>query len=132
MATQEQLENWRGIAGSVPLAVEMWQTLSYSERAVVWENWRRIRATAKMDACRDLSGLTPQLNGLEGWRVAVVRKNGETCRFIVGKSAGWKPCHLEIRTTRSMGGIPADDNYREIRKIEHVKYRRYGGADTRN
>ena len=48
--------------------------------------------------------LTPALVGLEGKRVEVVDKYGETRRFIVGKSTGWMPCHLEIKTVRSSGG----------------------------
>ncbi len=48
--------------------------------------------------------LTPQLIGLEGKRVEVVDKYGETRRFIVGKSTGWMPAHLEIKTIRSDGG----------------------------
>lgn len=49
--------------------------------------------------------LTPQLIGLEGKRVEVVEEDGETRRFIVGKSTGWMPCHLEIETRQSSGGF---------------------------
>lgn len=73
-----------------------------------------------MDTCRDLSALTPQLIGLEGWRVAVTTKHGEAYRFIVGKSTGWRPCHLEIRTVRSTGGMAASKEYASVRKIEKV------------
>lgn len=48
--------------------------------------------------------LTPQLAGLEGKRVEVVDKYGEKRRFYVGKSTGWMPCHLEIKTRSSSGG----------------------------
>jgi len=48
--------------------------------------------------------LTPQLIGLEGQRVEVVDQYDERRRFIVGKSTGWLPCHLEIKTKRSTGG----------------------------
>ena len=48
--------------------------------------------------------LSQQLTGLEGRRVEVVDQYGETRRFIVGKSTGWIPVHLEIKTRRSMGG----------------------------
>jgi hypothetical protein len=48
--------------------------------------------------------LTPQLVGLEGKRVEVVDRYGERRRFIVGKSTGWLPCHLEIARRDSSGG----------------------------
>ena len=47
--------------------------------------------------------LEPQLIGLEGKRVEVTH-NGEKRRFIVGKSTGWMPCHLEIANRASSGG----------------------------
>jgi len=47
--------------------------------------------------------LTPALIGLEGKRVEVER-NGERSRFIVGKSGGWAPVHLEIARRNSLGG----------------------------
>lgn len=48
--------------------------------------------------------LTPQLVGLEGKRVEVVDSYGDKRRFIVGKSTGWLPVHLEIKTRSSSGG----------------------------
>ena len=48
--------------------------------------------------------LTPQLVGLEGKRVEVVDRHGETRRFWVGKSTGWFPVHLEIARRDSSGG----------------------------
>jgi hypothetical protein len=48
--------------------------------------------------------LTPQLIGLEGKRVEVVDRYGQRRRFIVGKSTGWEPCHLEIARRDSSGG----------------------------
>lgn len=48
--------------------------------------------------------LTPQLIGLEGKRVEVVDRHGERRRFIVGKSTGWLPIHLEIARRNSSGG----------------------------
>jgi hypothetical protein len=70
---------------------------------------------------RILNGLTKQLNGLEGWRVEVVTMAGDTRRFIVGKSTGWQPCHLEIKTARSRGGIPAAREYRSVCRIAKVR-----------
>lgn len=49
--------------------------------------------------------LTPQLIGLEHKRVEVIDKYGDKRRFWVGKSTGWLPIHLEIKTRRSSGGI---------------------------
>lgn len=48
--------------------------------------------------------LTPQLTGLVGKRVEVVDCNNEVRRFIVGKSMGWFPVHLEIKRRNSMSG----------------------------
>lgn len=49
--------------------------------------------------------LDTALMGLEGKRVEVVDKHGDRRRFIVGKSTGWLPIHLEIKTRRSTGGM---------------------------
>ncbi len=48
--------------------------------------------------------LTPELMGREGDRVAILQDGAEISRFYVGKSTGWLPCHLEIKTCRSHGG----------------------------
>jgi hypothetical protein len=57
---------------------------------------------------RSTSELTPALIGLEGKRVEVThqweREKPETVRFIVGKSTGFIPCHLEIKRRDSTGG----------------------------
>jgi hypothetical protein len=47
--------------------------------------------------------LIPELIGLEGKRVEVI-PGGEKSRFYVGKSTGWRPCHLEIKRRDSTGG----------------------------
>lgn len=49
--------------------------------------------------------LTPQLKGLERKRVEVVDAGGHKRRFIVGRSSGWMPCHLEIKRRDSTGGM---------------------------
>lgn len=49
-------------------------------------------------------GLTPQLVGLERRRVEVVDCYDNKRRFWVGMSTGPIPRHLEIKTTRSLGG----------------------------
>lgn len=48
--------------------------------------------------------LTPQLLGLEGQRVEVVDSYGDTRRFYVGRSTGWRPIHIEVKRIDSLGG----------------------------
>lgn len=84
------------------------------------QKWNAL-TPAQKEAIRDNSSLSPQLDGLEGWRVMVICDNGETRRFIVGKSTGRRPCHLEIKTARSHGGQPADRHYAVVRRIERVR-----------
>lgn len=62
--------------------------------------------------------LTMDLVGLEGHRVEVVDREGDAPRrFIVGRSTGWAPVHLEIKTTRSMGGEGARREYHSVRDL---------------
>jgi hypothetical protein len=66
--------------------------------------------------------LTPALIGLEGWRVEVLDAYGERRRFIVGKSTGWMPCHLEIaRRNSSGGGAVTGAPFQSLRKLEKVR-----------
>ncbi len=65
--------------------------------------------------------LSPQLVGLEGHRVEAVDRLGVTRRFIVGKSMGWMPCHLEIKRSDSLGGDPADREYQSIADLGWVR-----------
>lgn len=61
--------------------------------------------------------LVPALIGLEDKRIEC-EYFGEKRRFYVGKSIGWMPCHLEIKTRRSRDGcalIP--DAIKNIRVI---------------
>lgn len=62
----------------------------------------RMYAAATRTQCE--AGLTPQLKGLVGRRVEVVDCYGERRRFIVGRSTGWMPSHLEIARRDSAGG----------------------------
>jgi hypothetical protein len=72
---------------------------------------------------RDESDLSPDLLGHEGWRVEVrdVTTTGEaeytTRRFYVGRSTGWRPCHLEVYNRRSTGGSPAQKHYSSVRRL---------------
>lgn len=94
--------------------------------------WDRL-TPAQRDAIRDTSQLSPQLAGLEGWRVKVIDlglgavlahvkpEHLKPRRFIVGKSTGWRPIHLELATTRSLGGGPARKRYAHVTKLERVR-----------
>lgn len=88
---------------------------------MTWDKWQSL-PECERDAMRDNSQLTPQLIGLEGWRVDVVDADGcKPRRFIVGKSMGWRPRHLELLTVRSIGGEPARQCYVSVRKVEKIR-----------
>ncbi len=80
------------------------------------DRWTAL-SDSQRDEIRSADGLTPQLVNLEGWRVEVVTTYGETRRFYVGKSTGWKPCHLEISRRNVYGGPSAEREYRSVRKL---------------
>lgn len=77
--------------------------------------------TAQRDAIRSKDGLSPQLVGLEGWRVEVVTEYGETRRFIVGRSTGWIPCHLEVSRRNSFGGVGAEKKYKSVSRLYRAR-----------
>jgi hypothetical protein len=95
--------------------VEVYEKMRELERALI----DRYQETGE----RAVAELTPQLNGMEGWRVEVVRMNGESARFIVGKSTGPIPCHLEVKRVDSMGGDPADKEYKSVRAVSEGRIR---------
>ncbi len=64
------------------------------------DRWNELSPVEK-DKIRDLSGLTRELLGFEGWRVEVIRPDGEKDRFIVGRSTGWRPCHTFLRCAKA-------------------------------
>lgn len=68
---------------------------------------------------------TPQLEGLEGWRVEVETTYGDTRRFIVGRNVRSAPCriHLELKRRDSIGGMAADSEYKSVRKLYKVRKR---------
>jgi hypothetical protein len=77
---------------------------------------------AERERIRDNRSLTPQLCGLEGWRVEVTDTDGSPPRrFIVGKSTGWLPIHLELANARSCGGDSASKQYATVRKLRNVR-----------
>ncbi len=86
------------------------------------QRWDTLSAIRRAELA-DLGGLTPQLVGFEGWRVEVDTTYGETRRFIVGRSAGWRPCHIEIARRDSSGGPAADSEYAAVRRLYQVRAR---------
>jgi len=82
-----------------------WDSLSQSQR----------------ESIRSEDGLSPQLKGLEGMRVEVVTDYDETRRFIVGRSTGWIPCHIEISRRNAFGGGAADRHYKSVRPLYKVR-----------
>lgn len=54
---------------------------------------------------RSKVNLVPEFIGKEGYRVEIIDKYDEKRRFIIGKSTGWIPSHLEIMRSDSHGGI---------------------------
>jgi hypothetical protein len=90
------------------------------ETIVDQQTWNRL-STGEREKIRDLSGLSPQLVGLEGWRVEVVTTYGEKRRFIVGRSTGWRPCNLEIARRDSSGGGAAEQQYASVRRLYRAR-----------
>lgn len=68
---------------------------------------------------RSQSKLNPKLIGLEGKRIEC-ELYGEKTRFIVGRSTGFIPCHLEIKTARSTGGGALPSNPELIQNIRVI------------
>lgn len=80
-----------------------------------------LRKVCEEQGERAVCGLSPQLMGLEGHRVEALTKYGERRRFIVGKSTGWMPCHLEIKRIDSSGGGPAEREYERVIDLGGVR-----------
>jgi hypothetical protein len=90
-----------------------------------YDTYRNLLAMLEQQCAKDgedaVYDLSPQLVGLEGHRVEVIDQWGEQRRFIVGKSTGWAPCHLEIQRRDWAGGPPASREYREVRDLGRVR-----------
>lgn len=91
---------------------------------MTYQRWSRM-TDFQRSQLRDYSALTTQLLGLEGWRVEVDTSYGETRRFIVGRSTGWTPIHIELLRRDSSGGAPAPKDYEAVRKVYQVRERSY-------
>lgn len=82
----------------------------------IWDSYTR----AEKEAARDLSGLNPQLIGLEGKRVEVTVPYGvQLRRFWVSRSTGWRPCHLEIARRGNQSGDVATGPYLSVRVVDY-------------
>lgn len=96
-------EGFKGICGPMLYSTDLgtpWAFAAY--RATMRAGADYSAATGR----RCESELVPQLKGLEGKRVEVVDRHDYRRRFYVGKSTGWRPCHLAITSRRSSGGEP--------------------------
>lgn len=128
---------WRGIASSQPDTIRK-RIADGTMTQQIWDALDR----AQRDAVRDESDLHPKLKGLEGWRVAVTYhadieasvaradalggRHGRMIypkTFIVGRSTGWKPIHLAMRSGArgSSRVIGADYKIVAVRKLEKVR-----------
>jgi hypothetical protein len=62
--------------------------------------------------------LTPSLVGYEGQWVRVYEQHGRRRKFIVGRSTGWLPVHLEIKDRRAYSGHPVTGTpFRSVRVL---------------
>lgn len=87
---------------------------------MTWERWQSLPVHER-ERLQDYSDQSPQLTPWLGWRVEVVDMGGEKRRFIVGRSTGWKPIHLEVLTRRSYGGMAACKQYQSVRPLYKVR-----------
>lgn len=70
--------------------------------------------------------LTPQLMGLEHRRVEVLDCHGERRQFVVGRSTGFIPIHLELSSERTRWGAPVTGApFRSVRPITRSRRPRY-------
>jgi hypothetical protein len=83
---------------------------------MTYDLWRSLNERQRKRV-QDTTSLNPQLLKLEGCRVEVVTSYGETRRFRVGRSGGWRPIHLELKNIRSSGGCAAEESYKSVRVI---------------
>lgn len=102
-----------------PAAIAFVNLKAWAEGANDWkainDAWNAL-SRADRDVVREPP--TPAaLAPFEGDRVEVVTTYGETRRFWVGRSTGWRPSFLEVKTTRSMGGGACDREYHSIRLV---------------
>jgi hypothetical protein len=110
------------------LAAELGVTLAghpAGTRQAYTEYHRLVKLAAQRNrqtGWKSQSELTPQLKGLEGWRVEVVDRWNQRRRFLVGRSTGYIPVHLELARRDSSGG-PAvvGGPFVSVRRLERVR-----------
>lgn len=119
------------------LAGELGKALPEDIRAKRWESamtlyeyYQSLVETARQEnlatGWRTESELVPELMGMEGKRLEIVHQwesgETETVRFWLGKTSGFIPCHLEIKTRRSLGGgAVCLGKIKSIRTIKHSR-----------
>lgn len=88
-----------------------WLGVAWQERKGTAKAYRRyveligqVRARYESTGERCPTELCKQLIGFEGRRVEVITASGERCRFKVGRSTGWIPCHIALARRDSSGG----------------------------
>jgi hypothetical protein len=84
------------------------------------QRWKSLTEQQRQQL-RSNDGLTQQLIGMEGWRVEVVTDYDEKRRFIVGRSTGWIPCHIEVKRRDSTGGPSAEKHYKSVKRLYKVE-----------
>ena len=90
--------------------------------AIYRETMRQGETLHRETGKRCNADLIPQLVGLEGKRVEVVDRHGETRRFWVGKSTGWFPVHLEVtRRDSSGGGAVTGAPFQSVRVVRNSR-----------
>jgi hypothetical protein len=82
--------------------------------------WNKLTSEERRKA-QDDGGLTSQLIGFEGCRVEVETTYGEVRRFLVGRSTGWRPCHIELKTIASSGGMAAEHEYKSVKLVRRQR-----------
>lgn len=98
------------------VTLSMWRTLPPALRTLAWPT---LNLTDKL-RLRDRSDLSPQLIGLEGWRVEVVTLDGQNRRFSVGMTDDWQPQHLEHGNTRFRNGRIAQFKYLKVTPLRFL------------
>lgn len=109
-------------SGAIPPTAEPGTAAHFEQCAAIMAHGARY---AEKTGTRCDAELTPQLVGLEGCRVEVTDCDGDMRRFQVGKSTGWMPCHLELTSRTSRGGLPVmGAPFRSIRVIRQRSFGR--------
>lgn len=93
-----------------------------------YEQYERALNAARTHAARTgrplQCQLTPELIGLEYQRVEVVDRYGGARAFVVGRSTGFIPVHLELPSRRARGGVSVwGAPFRAVRRVSSRRVR---------